>query len=120
MNKQIITAVFLFLGLTQVGAQTSNFLDNTSIEVAYGVASPSTPSEHISRSNYVSFSNFLVGANYQFDELWGVRLSYAYHQFVDKDQSNFGVNYNKLMAEATFNVMQAIQKEKNPFDIVFS
>jgi len=123
MKKQLFLAAFLIIGLNQLSAQEktkasldnyasnsapTQFWDKTSLEVSYGFAMPFSPADGLEVADYNSFVNFQLGANYQFNNFWGARLTYAYQNFENKNNSNYGVDYNKFMAEATFNIISAV------------
>lgn len=123
MKKQFLTAALVILGLAQANAQESSLLDKVSLEASYGVAMPLSPTENVTASDYTSFTNFQGGINYQINDIWGVRATYAYQQFENKDFDKLGVQYHKFMAEATYNVLQAINPstsalQENPFEVV--
>lgn len=138
MKKIYLLTLFSFININQVVAQSdfnaninSNYLnsrpnrfwDQTSFEIAYGYAMPFSPSKNISISNYNSLVNFQVGANYKFNDLYGLRLSYAYHSFVNKNDSQIGVVYNKVMIEGTLSIFNSINDSKkyqknDNFDII--
>lgn len=105
MKKSILTIITAFCAITTANAQS--FWDKTSVEVGYGYAMPLNPTKDINASDYNSFLNFAGGINYEFDNLWGVRLTYAFQDFDHKNNDKFGVTYHKFMAEATFNVLEA-------------
>lgn len=123
MKKHLYALGILFFSSLQVTAQnkfeadafgpygrsfSDSFLENVSFEVGYGIAIPFVPSADISIGDYTSFLNFQAGATYDINDLIGVRLTYANHSFKDKSNSNLGVTFNKFMAEATFNITEAL------------
>ena len=55
-----------------------------------------------------------MGAVYQIDEIWGVRGTYSNTTFKHKDFNDAGITYNKLTAEATFNILEAINPSAMP------
>ena len=109
MKNLIISVFTIVLFATQMQGQ-DRFWNKTALEVSYGYAIPLSPTKNITASDYNSFVNFQAGVNYQIDDLWGVRLTYAYQDFENKNNKNLGVHYNKFMAEATFNVLKAIYR----------
>ena len=123
MKKIILSVAFLAIASTQVNAQETTIWDKISLEASYGAAAPLSPNDMVTRSEYVSFVNFQGGINYQMNNLWGVRATYAYQQFENENNSNLGVQYHKFMAEATFNTLRVITPESsfvtnNTFDVV--
>lgn len=124
MKKQIVAVLAIVLGITQANAQEgSNTWNKLSLEASYGFAMPLSPTENIEAADYNSLVNFQGGVNYQVNNLWGVRATYAYQKFENKDFSNLGVAYHKFMGEATFNVLEAVNPtsssvQSNNFEIV--
>lgn len=134
MKKTSFLAIFIFLGVNFASAQQNYLLDiessvsnvkrdsfwnNLSYEIAYGYALPVSPSDNLKISDYSSLVNFQVGANYMFNDQYGLRLTYAYHNFANKNESKFGVVYNKVMLEGTLSVMNSISYSRNEtFDVI--
>lgn len=116
MKKQILAAIALVAATFSMNAQTSDFWDRTSLEGSYGFAIPLAPTDNIDAADYSSMVNFQGAVHYQIDDLWGVRASYAYHKFENKDFSTLGVAYHKFMAEATFNVLEAINPKTSTLE----
>lgn len=123
MKKSII-AFALLAGLFTAQAQEqgkerqASFLDKVKLEAGWGVNVPTGPSDGISRKDFSGVSSFYVGANYELNDLWGVRGTYAYNKFEDKNDSNFGSTHHKLMAEATYNIIRSIQDNgQQPFEL---
>ncbi|MBA5794028.1 hypothetical protein H1R17_11920 [Flavobacterium sp. xlx-214] len=122
MKKQVL-ALGALLSLTQVNAQESSVLDIVSLEASYGMAVPLSPTENIKAADYLSFINFQGAINYKIDDIWGLRASYAYQSFTNKNSSKLGVEYHKFMIEATYNILTAINQsdsytQQKPFEIV--
>lgn len=113
MKKQIILTLVVALGITAANAQQKSFLENVTLEAAYGYNMAISPN-NVETSKVSAFNTFQVGANYQINTLWGVRGTYSNTTFKHADIDNNGVNYNKLTAEATFNLLQAINPSDTP------
>ena len=113
MKRKYLVACAVIATAFQAKAQ-EGFLDKVALEAAYGVSMPITPTATIKAADFNSLTNFQVGATYQINALWGGRGTYAYHQFEHKDFSDLGVTFHKLMAEATFNVLEAINPTVSP------
>ena len=113
MKKQILAAVAAVFGLTAMNAQQGNFFDQVSIEAAYGYNVALTPS-HLTLADFNGLNTLQLGAAYQINPLWGVRGTYSNTTFKHKDNSNLGITYNKLTAEATFNILEAISPSTMP------
>lgn len=119
MKKSII-AFALLAGLFTAQAQEkkSSFLDKVKLEAGWGLNVPTAPNEGISRMDYSGVGSFYVGANYELNTLWGMRGTYAYNKFEDKNDSSFGSTHHKLMAEATYNIIRSIQDNgQQPFEL---
>ena len=121
MKQFSIFSFFLFISLLAASAtaQTSkSFAERVSIEAGAGYLIPVSPDEGISSSDFAGFRNFYVGANYELTDLWGLRFTYANNSFQDKNDSSLGVTHHKLMAEGTFNIIEWIEMQRNPFEVI--
>lgn len=119
MKKQIMAAVAAVLGITAVQAQEGRFLDNVSLEASYGYNLALSPNTAIETADFSGFNTLQLGATYKINHLWGVRGTYSNTTFNHKDLDNVGVTYNKLTAEATFNVLEAISPSSMPMQQAF-
>lgn len=119
MKKTLITlALVAGLFTAQAQERKASFLDKVKLEAGWGLNVPTGPTDGISASDYSGVASFYVGANYELDELWGVRGTYAYNKFENKDNSNFGSTHHKLVAEATYNILRSIQDNgQQPFEL---
>jgi len=113
MKKQIIAAFVAVVGMTTTQAQEGSFLDKVSLEAAYGYNLALSP-DNIETADVSGFNTLQLGAVYQIDEIWGVRGTYSNTTFKHKDFSDAGITYNKLTAEATFNILEAINPSAMP------
>src|SRR5690606_35540867 len=114
MKKQIMAAVAAVLGITAVQAQEGRFLDNVSLEASYGYKLALSPKTAIETADFSGFNTLQLGATCQINHLWGVRGTYSNATFKHKDNSDLGITYNKLTAEATFIVLEAISPTTMP------
>ena len=115
--------ISLFLSITTIAsslwAQEKTFMQRVTLEAGGGYALPVAPSrDNTSLSDYAGFRSFYVGANYEFTDLLGLRLSYGNSGFRDSDDSSLGLTHHKFMAEATFNIIEAIEKKNSPFEVM--
>ena len=115
--------IALFLSITTIASglwpQEKTFMQRVTLEAGGGYALPVAPSrDNVSLSDYAGFRNFYVGANYAFTDLLGLRLSYGNNGFKDSDDSSLGLTHHKFMAEATFNIIEAIQQNNTPFEVM--
>ena len=119
--KGILALAFVALAATNMQAQAptqSSLFDNLSVEAQYGLNSALSPNEGITTSDYSGFNFFQLGLNYHFNDIWGVRGTFASSNFKHKDVSDLGVKYNKLMLEATYNIFAAVNGGMmQPFDV---
>ncbi|NLZ94303.1 MAG: outer membrane beta-barrel protein [Bacteroidales bacterium] len=115
--------IVLFLSITMIAsslmAQKKTFMEHITLEVGGGYNMPVAPSyESISLSDYAGFRSFYLGANYDINELVGLRFTYGNNGFRDSDDSSLGLTHHKLMAEATFNIIRFIEMTYNPFEVM--
>lgn len=111
MRKTILVAAVAVFAFTKSNAQEGTFLDKVSVEAGFGFNLALSP-DNVDRTDVSGINTFQIGATYQINGLWGVRGTYANTTFRHKDSDNLGINYNKLTAEATFNVLRAINSAK--------
>lgn len=118
MKKILFIAAIAVATVQQSKAQQSAFFDKVSLEAAYGYNMALSP-DNIDVADVSGFNTVQLGANYQINNLWGVRGTYSNTTFKHKDFDNASINYNKLTAEATFNVMEAINASAYPTNSAF-
>ncbi|SFJ27995.1 hypothetical protein [Myroides guanonis] len=123
MKKQLILGITLLAtGLFSVQAQdnSSEFLANTTFELGWGYNIPMSPTDGIKAGDFSGVNSLYVGAHYQLDDFWGLRGTYAYNGFKDKDNSDFGLTFHKFMLESTFNISKAISgvSTQTPFEVL--
>lgn len=110
MKNLLLLSSLLISGLffsQQMQAQNGRFLEHVSLEAGWGLNVPVAPSNGISTSDFMGVQSFYVGANYELNELWGLRGTYAYNGFEHKNHSSQKLTLHKLMAEATLNLGNA-------------
>lgn len=111
-STKLICLVLLSVSLN-VNAQTGSFWSKTSLEAAYGYNLALTPN-NVDRTEVSGLNTLQIGANYEIDDLWSVRGTYANTTFKHSDFSHLGITYNKLTAEAAFNVVEALNNSAYP------
>jgi len=116
MKKIVAIATVAILSVGQASAQEGSFLSKVRLEAAYGYNMALSP-DNVERADVSGLNTVQLGANYQINNLWGVRGTYSNTTFKHKDFDNAGVNYNKLTAEATFEVLQAISPSESKFQL---
>lgn len=111
MKNNIVLGISLLTAgvfSAQAQVQQQGFLENTAIEIGWGYNTPMSPTTGIKAADFSGFTSFYVGAHYELDDWWGIRGTYAYNEFVDKNNSELGLEFHKLMLESTFNVSRAV------------
>src|SRR5690606_36761774 len=111
MRKTILMAAVAVFAFTKSNAQEGTFFDKVRVEAGFGFNLALSP-DYVDRTDFSGLNTFQIGATYQINGLSGVRGTYADTTFKHKDFDNLGVNYNKLTAEATLNVLRAINSAK--------
>lgn len=121
MKTHFITIVILFSFLSiRVSGQEKKptLLQRLSLEGGSGYHLPISPDKNIVNKEYAGFNSFFIGANYTITHLWGIRFTYSNNNFVNKNNKSSNFTIQKVMVEATFNILQAIQSQQNTFEIV--
>lgn len=123
MKKQFILGITLLTtSLFSLHAQekSSDFLANTALELGWGYNVPLSPTDGIKAGDFSGVNSFYLGAHYAIDDLWGVRGSYAYNGFKDKNNSDLGLTFHKFVLESTFNISKAISggSMQTPFEVL--
>lgn len=121
MKPIFITMILLFsLFIYSISGQEnkSSFLQQFSLEAGSGYHYPFSPAISISTSDYAGFRGFYVGANYAITDLWGTRITYANNTFMDKNDKSNKFTIQKITAEVSFNLLQSINSQQNPFKIL--
>ena len=117
LRSLLLMSGFVLLA-QNIQAQANRALwDNLSIEVQYGMNAALSPKDGITTSDYSGFKFFQAGINYQIDDVWGVRGTFASSNFQHKDFDDLGVKYGKLTLEATYNILTAVNGMIQPFDV---
>ncbi|MFK5981643.1 MAG: hypothetical protein QM499_01925 [Flavobacteriaceae bacterium] len=115
MKKLIL--IFAVLASTITFSQRS--FDQYSIEVNYGISLPSSPVPNGANvSDFTGYSHFDIGARYMFIPEIGVKLSYGYDKFSDKDISSNNVIYNRFELQAVSNLVYLFSLESELFNKV--
>lgn len=119
MKKTIFTSfILLFTLLASSAFAQQTFIERFSIEAGAGYNLPISDADNVKSSDFAGFKSFYVGANYDLSDLFGLRLTYGYNEFEDKNDKSMGLTLHKFMAEATFNIIEAIEMQPNPFEVV--
>lgn len=84
-------------------AQESKF-NHWSAEFTTGIHAPLTRSKGPSRSEYIAFKQFELAGRYMFTENFGIKGHYAYNRFADPNNSQMGINLNRIGLEGVANV----------------
>lgn len=119
MKKFLLSlAVTLLASSAFVHSQNKTFVQRLSFDAGAGYNIPVSPDREVSSTSFSGFRNFNLGANYAINDLYGLRFTYANNSFEDKDNSALGLTLHKFMAEGTFNIIQSIEMQENPFEVV--
>src|SRR5699024_4550563 len=108
----------------QQGLNLHDFFDRTSLEAGVGIHKAIAPTKNLSNSDFTtSINSFYGGMHYELDEEWGVRGSYTFHNFENKDASLDKLTMHKLMLEITYSVGSAFSAgyyftDHNSFDLL--
>ena len=100
-TTQLLVLLFLTLPLF---SQEEDRYNRFSAEAGIGVHVPLAPNEFISRSNYVSLGHTEIGLRYMFNQKLGLKLAFANNRFRDQDNSDLGINYNRIGIQAHYNL----------------
>ena len=94
-------------------------MQRTTLELGGGYTTPVSPNHDIvTLSDFAAINNFYVGARHELTNLLGLRFTYGNTSFSDKNNSSLGLTHHKLMAEATLNIVEAIEMTRNPFEVI--
>lgn len=116
--------ISIFLLVSSISATLSSqeknpsFLEQFSVEVGSGYHIPFSPSKDITTQDYAGINGFYLGAAYGITDAWGIRMTYSNNTFANKNDKSIKLTIQKVMAEATFKILQSIRSEETPFEIV--
>lgn len=121
MKKLLLLSALLISGVfssQQMQAQSSYqpFFEHVSLEAGWGLNIPGSPLGEYSSSDLMGVGSFYVGANYAFNETWGVRGTYAFNNFKHKDNNDLQFGVHKFMAEATLSLGNVFNGGNLPAD----
>lgn len=108
MKLKFLTTLTLLTFFCQTGkAQQSDIWSKIRLEAGWGYNLPTAPTSGITASDFAGVKSFYGGVKYELDDVWGIRGTYAFNSFEHKNDKDFGLDVHKLMAEATYNILQA-------------
>lgn len=121
MKKNVLTV------LTVIGCAWTSFAQNTynsqngfwqrtTVEASYGYNLALAPTDGLEVSDYNGFRTLQLGVRVDIDNKWGVRGTYMNTSFQHKDFSDMGIKENKLVAEATYKILDT--SSKDPFQVL--
>ncbi|HLW41994.1 MAG TPA: outer membrane beta-barrel protein [Flavobacterium sp.] len=108
IKKNLIACGVVLTAQFAQAQQAPDIWKNLSIEGQYGMNSALSPSEGITTGDYSGFNFFQLGLIYHIDDVWGVRGTFASSKFEHENINNSGVNFSRLMLEATYNILTGI------------
>src|SRR5690625_3711400 len=103
----LISSLFIDSIYAQGTVDFQDFFNRTSLEAGVGGHMTLVPTKNVSNSEFLSFNTIYAGLHYELNEEWGVRGSYAYHNFEHKEFNFRNLTMHKLMLEATYSVRAA-------------
>ena len=119
MKKTIISTFIMLLTISGSSAFAQRtFKDRISVEAGAGYNLPVSDTDDVKSADFAGFRSFYVGANYDLSELFGLRFTYANNSFEDKNDASMGLTIHKFMAEATIDIIESIEMQPNPFEVV--
>lgn len=128
MKRLTVLSILLFgssfLGQkVQAQNRTLDFFDKIKLEAAWGLSVPIIPTKNTSVSDFIGLDSFYVGTNYALNETWGVRGTYAYNHFENRQDSDIQLTIHKFMAELTLSLGSLLSEnifysDYNDFDII--
>lgn len=128
MKKILLISVLVFGGILsvqemQAQARTLDFFDKIKLEAGWGISTPIIPSKNASISDFIGFDSFYLGGNYELNEAWGLRGTYAYNHFENKQNSEVQLTIHKFIAEFTLSMgnllsNNSVYSDYNDFDII--
>lgn len=103
--------------------KTLEFFDKIKLEAGWGFSAPIIPTKNTSVPDFIGLDSFYVGTNYELNETWGVRGTYAYNHFENKQNNNIQLTIHKFIAEFTLSVgnirsYNNFYSDYNDFDII--
>src|SRR5690606_8286877 len=107
-KSTILASVMLLATFGTIQGQQTNMLDKLSVEVGYGYTLPLTSENTYKSADVAGLKSLHIAANYQINNLWGLRGSYGLNTFTHADLSDFSLTVHQLVAEATFNITEVM------------
>lgn len=104
--RTYVIAIVALLSVTTMFGQDGMF-NKFSIDVQGGLHMPVKLTDNINNADYTDFKSGQLGIRYMFNECFGVKLSYGFNSFEDKENSDFGVEHQRLTLEGVYNLQLA-------------
>lgn len=128
MKRKFLWSCIIIVGMLscKMQAQEQNLFDKYTLQVGGGASYPAKPAKDFFHKAYIGSRSFYIGGRYDLDELWGLRLSYGFNKFKNKNRHNsyldLSLTQHKFVGEFTFNIVRAAQRGKphtqNNFELV--
>lgn len=128
MRKLTVLNILLFCGIfitqkTHAQSRRVDFFDKIKLEAGWGLNTPVAPTKNTSISDFVGLESFYVGTNYELNETWGVRGTYAYNHFENKQNTDIQLIMHKFVAELTMSIGNLVSynsfySDYNDFDVI--
>lgn len=99
-------ALLIFLLSAFVSYSQDGDYNRFSIEASYGLSQPLSPKNNsgYEAKTFSGFRHFELGGRYMLNQKYGVKLSYSFDKFQQKDHSDLSVTNHKIGAEMVFNL----------------
>lgn len=104
MKNIFLIIISLFTFITNAQQNFNQF----SVEAGYGYVSPISGFSKENGSSYSGFKNFDFGVRYMFNEVYGLKLSYANSQFESNRDKAFGSKFNTVNLQGYFNLANVL------------
>lgn len=120
MKRIVLITLFSTFSLITMSllAQSKSFIQRVSLEAGVGYNIAVSPDRGTSTDNFSGFRNINLGTNYAINDLVGLRFTYGNSAFKDKDDNSMGLTLHRFIAEVTFNVIESVEMDRNPFEVV--
>jgi len=103
-----LSLVAALLCATFAFSQNNSLYNKISIEAAYGLNHPLSPSDNsgFDAGDFSEFKHVDIGGRYMINHIYGAKISYSYDRFQYKNTSALAITFNRISLEAVFNLAQ--------------
>ncbi|WP_164905201.1 hypothetical protein [Aequorivita ciconiae] len=100
--KYLLTLIIFALGGTLTAQETK--FNRFSLELTTGIDAPLSLRNGKSTSDYIAFKQFQISGRYMISQTYGIKGFYGYNQFNPSNDSNNGLTFHRVGAEAVVNI----------------